>query len=88
MSSMRRTAPILIVLIAGWRWMQPPLDGSSEFIRYWKHVKSFDAARRCESAISAHYKSQLDQSAPTDEIEQALNSRCVPADYIYAPKPR
>lgn len=79
---------MLVVLIAGWLWMQPPLDESRQFIRQWKHVKSFDAARRCESAISAHYKSLLDESSPTDEIEQALNSRCVPADYIYAPKPQ
>jgi len=72
-----------MALIAGWLWMQPPLDGSRTFVQQWEHVRSYDAARRCETAISARYKRLVAENAPVSEIEQALNSRCIPADYIY-----
>ncbi len=74
-----------MALIAGWLWMQPPLDGSPRFIKQWEHVRSYDAARRCEAAISSRYKRLVGEDAPIAEIEQTLNSRCIPADYIYTP---
>lgn len=77
-----------MALVAGWLWMQPPIDGSPKFIKQWEHVRSYDAARRCETAISTRYKKLMDESAPADEIAQVLNARCVPADYIYTPRYR
>jgi hypothetical protein len=68
-------------LLAGWLLMLPPDDKPSAPVETWSQEEAFDTARACEESRHNPPKYLLDAV-----VKLWIESRCVPAEYIYPPK--